>query len=61
MNININDLEEKISNAVESVLSELYNEHNIKTGDISPEQTFEWERLSNDFACLLTELVKQNK
>lgn len=51
----------RISEALENELASIYEEQNIQTGDISPEQFFEWERLTTATAKLFAELINQNK
>lgn len=42
------------------MLSEYYEENNIETGDISPEQSQEWDKLIKKISALLCTLVVQN-
>lgn len=51
----------RISEVLENELASIYEEQNIQTGDISPEQFFEWERLTTATAKLFVELINQNK
>lgn len=57
---NIDALNSKISGAVENILTEFYTQENIHYGDITPEQTVEWEELTQKFTNLLLTLAKQN-
>lgn len=54
-------LKNRISNAIESELSRIYDELKINTGDITPEQSLEWDRLTTEFADLFADLIEQNK
>lgn len=47
-------------NALNNLLAEIYEEHNITVGDISPEQLLKWETIVDDITELFTALVKQN-
>ena len=55
------ELKNRISDALESLLSEIYDEHWITSGDVTPGQYLEWERLTNETAELFAELIEQNK
>lgn len=54
-------LTRRISEALENELAAIYEEQGIESGDISPDQYFEWERLTTATANLFTELITQNK
>lgn len=54
-------LESRISEALENELTAIYNELGIQTGDITPPQFLEWERLAQEAAALFLELINQNK
>lgn len=54
-------LKHRISEALESELSTIYEEQNIESGDIDPLQLLEWERLTTEMAKLFIELIEQNK
>lgn len=51
----------RISDMMESELSYIYDEEGIKSGDISPLQYLEWQRLTNEITSLFLELIEQNK
>jgi len=53
-------MKDKINNALNNLLAEIYEEHNITVGDISPEQLLKWETIVDDITELFTALVKQN-
>lgn len=52
---------DRIMDMMESELTYIYDEEGIKSGDISPLQHREWERLANDMTNLFAELIEQNK
>jgi len=45
----------------EKSIMEIYEEHGIQTGDISPEQSMNWKNLTINFSTLFFELIEQNK
>ena len=53
-------MKDKINNALNNLLAEIYEEHNITVGDISPEQLLKLETIVDDIIELFTALVKQN-
>lgn len=55
------DLKNRISEALESVLSEVYTEKGIDNGDISPLDLLRWEALTEETAMLFEKLIQQNK
>ena len=57
----MDNLRERISTAIENELSSVYDELGINTGDITPSQSLEWDRVTNEFADLFAELIEQNK
>ncbi len=54
-------LQQRIDETLENLLSEIYDEQGIQTGDISPEQSINWENLTINFSTLFFELIEQNK
>lgn len=54
-------LKDRISMVLENELAAIYEEQNVKTGDIDPLQYYEWERLTENMAKLFAELIAQNK
>ena len=54
-------LKERIGRVLEEELGKIYGELNIETGDITPAQTLEWERMAEKIAALFNELINQNK
>lgn len=57
----IEKLQKRISNTLERLLEEIYDEFWITSGDVTPEQYLEWEQLTTKTAELFAELIKQNK
>jgi hypothetical protein len=55
------DLQNRISAALESLLEEIYDEKWITSGDVTPGQYLEWERITEETAALFAELIEQNK
>ena len=54
-------LKQRISNVAENELSRIYDELGIDTGDITPDQSLKWDRLTSELAELFAELIEQNK
>lgn len=54
-------MKKRISNAIENELSKIYDELEINTGDITPDQSLKLDRLTSELAELFTELIEQNK
>lgn len=54
------DLQIRISAALESELSAIYEELGITSGDITPSDFIEWERLTNSAALLFERLIEFN-
>jgi hypothetical protein len=55
------ELQKRISNALEAELSRIYDEQSITSGDVTPGQYLAWERLTETLAELFAELIEQNK
>lgn len=55
------DLKNRISEALESLLSEIYEEEGITAGDIHPLQAMLWEAQTAEMALLFVRLIEQNK
>ena len=55
------NLKGRISDALEQELGTIYNELGIESGDITPSQYLEWERLTQETADLFQTLIDQNK
>ena len=51
----------RISDILEHELGTVYDELGIKSGDITPSQYLEWERLTQEMADLFKTLIDQNK
>ncbi len=54
-------IQERISLALENLLTDIYNEKGIETGDITPFQLMKWNDLTKETATLFAELIEQNK
>lgn len=55
------DIKNRISAALEDVLSELYEESGVNNGDISPLDFLAWEEITAAAAELFKRLIEQNK
>ena len=55
------NLKDRISDTLEQELATIYNELGIESGDITPSQYLEWERLTQETADLFQTLIDQNK
>lgn len=55
------DLQTRISAALERELSAIYEELKINSGDISPFDLREWDRITADAAALFSRLIETNK
>ena len=55
------DIQERISFVLENLLTDIYTEKGIETGDISPDQLLEWYEITRKAAVLFGELIEQNK
>jgi hypothetical protein len=51
----------RISDTLEQELATIYDELGIESGDITPSQYLEWERLTQEMADLFKILLDQNK
>lgn len=54
-------IQQRISDALENLLSEIYAEQNVQNGDISPDQQFEWDSITENASELFNQLINQNK
>lgn len=54
------ELTTRINNALENELRKIYDDLNIKTGDISPLDSLEWDRITNDVTNLFQRLIDYN-
>ena len=54
-------IKKRIDEALESLLSDIYSEQGIESGDIAPEQLNEWETLTEKMGKLFSNLIDQNK
>jgi hypothetical protein len=57
----MDELKARIDEILENGLSEIYEEMGITTGDITPEQMQEWERITAAAADLFAQLIAQNE
>lgn len=57
----MDELKARISEALENELAKIYEEKGITSGDISPEQLLEWERIAEDATKLFGLLIDQNE
>ena len=55
------ELQKRISNALEAELAKIYDEEWITSGDVTPAQFLKWERITATAADLFAELIEQNK
>lgn len=55
------ELTARISDALESELSRIYDELGIESGDITPTQSLEWDEATAKIAYLFRDLIDQNK
>jgi len=55
------DIQKRIDEALEKTLENIYTEKGINTGDISPPQLMEWDKITRQAAALFAELIEQNK
>lgn len=55
------DLKNRISAALESELSTIYEELGITSGDITPSDFIEWESITSSAALLFERLIEFNK
>lgn len=55
------DLKQRLSDTLESELATIYTELGVTTGDITPAQSLEWERLTAELSALFETLIDQNK
>ena len=55
------EIRKLLEQSLETNLSQVYFANNIKSGDISPLQQQEWDRLLDDTATLFYSLMEQNK
>ena len=54
-------MKNRINSALETLLSEIYKEKGISTGDITPEQSLQWDNIVNEISELFEDLIKQNQ
>ena len=57
----MDELKNRISDALEAELARVYDENGITSGDVTPEQMQEWERITAAAAVLFAQLIAQNK
>lgn len=66
LNEDSNDLFEEIKSKLDDKLTydflrEIFDTYGVTSGDITPEQSFEWDDLIEKLAGLIVKLCKQNK
>ncbi len=54
-------IQNRIQTALENLLTDIYNEKGIETGDITPLQLMKWNNLTKETATLFADLIDQNK
>ncbi len=55
------EIRQLLEQSLETNLSQVFFANNIKTGDISPQQQLEWDRLLDETTALFYSLMEQNK
>jgi hypothetical protein len=60
-NVYEDDVKYAIDSSIESILLHIYNQADIETGDITPEQWDKLNRLEDELTKLMLELIRQNK
>lgn len=53
-------IQTRISNALEAELSKIYDELGVSSGDISPNDFLEWERITEEATTLFQALIAWN-
>jgi hypothetical protein len=53
-------IQERISNALETELAKIYDELGVSSGDISPLDLLEWDALTEEMATLFQALIAWN-
>lgn len=53
-------IQARISNALEAELSKIYDELRIESGDIAPWDLVEWDELTEEMATLFQRLIAWN-
>lgn len=56
----LEQLKARLERVLEEELGKIYDELNTESGDITPAQALEWERLTKEMATLFNELIIQN-
>lgn len=51
---------DEVSECLEGMLSNIYKDRGITSGDISLTQSLQWDKICEDASNLIDELVKQN-
>lgn len=57
----MDELKARVDEILENGLAEIYEEMGITSGDITPEQMQEWERITAAAADLFAQLIEQNE
>lgn len=54
------EIQARINDALEAELSKIYSELGVSSGDISPTDLLEWDRLTEEMATLFQALIAWN-
>ena len=54
------EIRKRISDALEAELSKIYDELGVSSGDISPLDSLEWDRVTEEIATLFQALIAWN-
>lgn len=54
------EIKTRIDSALENELGNIYNDLKIQTGDISPLDSLEWDRITSEAAALFQRLIDYN-
>lgn len=54
------EIRERISDALEAELAKIYDELGVSSGDISPLDSLEWDRVTEEIATLFQALIAWN-
>lgn len=55
------ELKQRINDALEAELANIYSERGITSGDISPLQAIEWDEVTSKAAYLFLDLIEWNE
>lgn len=57
----MDELTQRISDALEAELAKIYDERGITSGDISPLESLEWDEVTAKTAYLFERLIERNE